>query len=393
MVGIDSHIGQEDRPRSGPSGQETTLTATTLRAVAGLDLAITDTHLERVRIAVVIPCLNERGSITNVVRDFRTALPGATVYVYDNGSEDDTSSVAREAGAVVRREPRRGKGEVVRRMFADIEADVYVMVDGDGTYDAGTAREMVTALIEDNLDMVIGRRPHAVGEAYRRGHVVGNRLLVWMYRVFFGSEFEDMESGYRVMSRRFVKSFPTTSSGFQIEPELTVHAIEIKAPSREIESNYFARDADESKLRTFRDGFHILRGSIVFYKELHPGRFFSALFGLFALAGVLAGIPVIQQYADSGEVLRVPLAVLAASLEVVAFICLVAGVILDSIARRHRELKRLHYLNYHAPAELVADAAQIRRSSEEPRAGSVERERAAAEAPEAGPLPVAPGRR
>jgi hypothetical protein len=391
MFGGGTHGGQEDRRRSGAIGPEATLTATTLAAVAGLDRAITDTHLDRVRIAVVIPCLNEQGSIASVIRDFKAALPGATVYVYDNCSEDDTATTARKAGAVVRSEPRRGKGEVVRRMFADIEADIYVMVDGDGTYDAGAAHEMVTALIEDNLDMVIGRRPHAVGEAYRRGHVVGNRLLVWMYRVFFGSEFEDMESGYRVMSRRFVKSFPTTSSGFQIEPELTVHAIEIKAPSREIESNYSARDADESKLRTFRDGFHILRGSIVFYKELHPGRFFSALFGLFALIGVLAGIPVIQQYAETGEVLRVPLAVLAASLEVVAFICLVAGVILDSIARRHRELKRLHYLNYHAPAELVAEAAQIRDLSGESRDHDAERERD--KAPESGSLPVVPGRR
>ncbi len=341
----------------------------------GLEEAKTDTHLERVRIAVVIPCLNEQGSIAKVVGDFREALPGATVYVYDNGSEDETSSVAREAGAVVRREPRRGKGEVVRRMFADIEADVYIMVDGDGTYDPGSARKMVAALIEDNLDMVIGRRPHAVGEAYRRGHVIGNRGLVWMYRVFFGSEFEDMESGYRVMSRRFVKSFPTTSSGFQIEPELTVHAIEIKAPSLEIESPYFAREEDESKLRTFRDGFHILRGSIVFYKELHPGRLFSALFFVFALAGVIAGIPVIQQYADTGEVLRIPLAVLAASLQILGFLCLVTGLILDSMARRHRELKRLHYLTYHAPAELVAHRAAVPRSATELSAGYVEQHR------------------
>jgi glycosyltransferase involved in cell wall biosynthesis len=312
---------------------------------------------ERVRIAVVVPCLDEQGAIADVVRDFSSALPGATVYVYDNGSEDSTVSAAERAGAVVRHEPRRGKGNVVRRMFADIEADIYVMVDGDGTYDASAAPQMVSTLIEDNLDMVIGRRSDHVGPTFRRGHALGNRLFAWLHRVFFGSEFEDVFSGYRVMSRRLVKSFPTTASGFEIEAELTVHALDVRAPSREISTVYGARGGDSaSKLRTYRDGLRILIRSILFYKELHPGRFFSILFAIFAFAGLLAGIPVIQQYADTGEVLRIPLAVLAASLEVVAFVCLVAGVILDSIARRHRELKRLHYLQHHAPAELITPA-------------------------------------
>ncbi len=320
------------------------------------------------RIAVVVPCLDEQGSVANVVRDFNEALPGATVYVYDNGSADETAHAAREAGAVVRHEPTRGKGNVVRRMFADIEADIYIMVDGDDTYDASAAPAMVSTLIEHNLDMVVGARSDHVETAYRRGHVLGNRLFGWLHRVLFGSEFKDVFSGYRAMSRRFVKSFPTTSGGFEIEAELTAHALDVRAPSHEMETAYGSRGEDsESKLRTYRDGLRILGQSILFYKELHPGRFFAAFFALFALAGLICGIPVVQQYADTGEVLRLPLAVLAASLEIVAFVCVVAGVILDSIARRHRELKRLHYLNYHAPAELVAPATQIVRSTEEPK--------------------------
>ncbi|MGH2714132.1 MAG: glycosyltransferase family 2 protein, partial [Thermoleophilaceae bacterium] len=296
----------------------------------GFDPAGADALVARARIAVLVPCLNEQGSVATVVRDFKAALPGATVYVYDNDSEDATSTTAREAGGVVRREPRRGKGNVVRRMFADIEADVYVMVDGDDTYDARAAREMVSTLIEHNLDMVVGSRSSHVHAAYRRGHRLGNRLFALLHRVLFGSEFEDVFSGYRAMSRRFVKSFPTTSSGFEIEAELTAHALDVKAPSTEVRTEYRARGDDSaSKLRTYRDGVRILIRSILFYKELHPGRFFSALFMVFALAGVLAAIPVLSQYADTGQVLRVPLAVLAASLEVVAFVCMVAGVILD----------------------------------------------------------------
>jgi glycosyltransferase involved in cell wall biosynthesis len=313
-----------------------------------------------VRIAVVVPCLNEQDAVAQVVRDFTTALPEATVYVYDNGSDDSTCRAARQAGAVVRHEPRRGKGNVVRRMFADIEADVYVMVDGDGTYDASVAPDMVTTLIDENLDMVVGSRSSHRDAAFRRGHVLGNRLFAWLHRVFFGSEFNDVFSGYRAMSRRLVKSFPTTSSGFEIEAELTAHAIDVRAPSRELPTYYGARGGDSaSKLRTYRDGVRILIRSILFYKELHPGRFFSILFVVFGFVGLLAGIPVIEQYAETGKVLRIPLAVLAASLEIVAFVCLVAGVILDSIARRHRELKRLHYLQHRAPAELVAPATRI----------------------------------
>jgi hypothetical protein len=330
---------------------------------------------ERVRIAVVIPCLNEQNAVADVVRDFTATLAGATVYVYDNGSDDSTAAAARRAGAVVRHEPRRGKGNVVRRMFADIEADIYVMVDGDGTYDASAAPEMVSTLIEHNLDMVVASRSDHLGTAFRRGHMLGNKLFAWLHRVFFGSEFDDVFSGYRAMSRRLVKSFPTTSSGFEIEAELTAHAIDVRAPSREIPTAYGARGGDStSKLRTYRDGIRILVRSVHFYKELHPGRFFSALFALFALAGLVAGAPVIQEYAESGLVPRLPLAVLAASLEVVAFVCLVAGVILDSIARRHRELKRLHYLQHHAPVELVTPPATIGAAPGAGRAGEDMRE-------------------
>ncbi len=319
-----------------------------------------ETLVERVRIAVVVPCLDEQHAIGEVVRDFREQLPGATVYVYDNGSTDATATAADAAGAVVRHEPDRGKGNVVRRMFADIEADVYVMVDGDGTYDASAAPDMVATLIEHNLDMVVGARTNHVAQAYRRGHQIGNRFFGWLHRVLFSSEFDDVFSGYRVMSRRLVKSFPTTSSGFEIEAELSAHALDVRAPSREVLTAYGARGEDSvSKLRTYRDGLRILLRSVLFYKELFPGRFFGALFALFGFAGLLAAFPVIQQYADTGEVLRLPLAVLAASLEIVAFVCMVAGVILDSIARRHRELKRLHYLQYHAPAELIPPAASL----------------------------------
>jgi glycosyltransferase involved in cell wall biosynthesis len=309
---------------------------------------------EHARVAVVIPCLNEGGTIAKVVRDFKASLPGASIYVYDNGSTDDTPAVAREAGALVRTEAKQGKGNVVRRMFADIEADVYVMVDGDDTYDASVAPSMVGTLISENLDMVVAARTGVAVEAYRRGHRLGNRLFAGLHGLLYGSRFVDVFSGYRAMSRRFVKSFPTTSSGFEIEAELTAHALDVWAPSAEINAEYRSRDAEsESKLRTYRDGLRILLRSVLYYKELQPGRFFGVVFLCFALAGALAGVPVIQQYADTGEVLRIPLAILAASLEVLAFICLIAGVILDSIARRHRELKRLSYLQHTAPAALA----------------------------------------
>lgn len=307
------------------------------------------------QIAVLVPCRDEEAAVTRVVSDFRTALPHATVYVYDNGSSDRTVEVAERAGAVVRTEPAVGKGNVVRRMFADIDADVYVMVDGDDTYDAGAAPAMVRMLLEQNLDMVVGSRVSEVDDAYRRGHVIGNRIFSWLHGVLFRSEFGDVFSGYRVLSRRLVKSFPTTANGFEIEAELSIHAVDIKAPCAEVPTRYRARGGDSSsKLRTVSDGIRILLRSVLLYKEMHPARFFGALCLLFAAAGLVLAIPVLQEFADSGQVPRFPTAILAASLELLAVILLTAGVILDSLARRHREVKRLHYLQHAAPSDAVA---------------------------------------
>jgi glycosyltransferase involved in cell wall biosynthesis len=308
---------------------------------------------------VLVPCLNEAADIGFVVRDFRAALPLATVYVYDNGSTDDTSARAVEAGAVVRRESRPGKGNVVRRMFADIEADIYVLVDGDGTYDAAAVPEMVQLLRTENLDMVIGRRVSATGSAFPAGHVAGNRFFNVLHRVLFGSSFQDILSGYRVMSRRLVKSFPTMVDGFEIETELTAHAVEIKAPCVEIDTVYIPRSVgSESKLHTYRDGVKILVRSLLLYKELRPARFFGFFAMIAGLVGIVLAIPVIGDYARTSRVPRLPTAVLAASFELLAFLLLTAGLILSSLARRHQELKRLHYLSYASPLD-----AMVRESS------------------------------
>jgi glycosyltransferase involved in cell wall biosynthesis len=313
---------------------------------------LTDPNL---RIAVLVPCHNEERSVGDVVADFRAVLPTCTVYVYDNCSTDETPTVARRAGAVVRNEPRVGKGNVVRRMFADVDADVYVMVDGDDTYDASAAPAMVRTLVEENLDMVVGARVSEAADAFRRGHVLGNRLFTKLHALLFGSQFGDVFSGYRALSRRLVKSFPTTATGFDIEAELSIHAIDIKAPSTELPTRYRPRGSDSaSKLRTYSDGVRILLRSVLLYKELHPARFFGALCAASAVLGVVLAIPVVSEFADSGQVPRFPTAILAASLELLAAILLTAGVILDSIARRHREMKRLHYLQQAAPAEVLA---------------------------------------
>jgi glycosyltransferase involved in cell wall biosynthesis len=309
------------------------------------------------RIAVLVPCKDEARSVARVVQEFRAALPGCTVYVYDNNSMDDTAAIARSAGAVVRSEPAPGKGNVVRRMFADIEADVYVMVDGDGTYEADAAPAMVQLLFDQSLDMVIGNRVSEVDEAYRRGHVLGNRFFNWLHQFLFGSGFHDVFSGYRVMSRRLVKSFPTMAPGFEIEAELTAHALDIRAPCAEVPTRYLARgDDSNSKLRTYRDGARILGRSLLWYKEMQPARFFGAFFAAFAVTGLVLAIPVIDEFARTGQVPRFPTAILAASLELLAFLLLAAGVILDSIARRHREVKRLHYLRYVGPVERAIGA-------------------------------------
>ena len=305
------------------------------------------------KVAVLVPCYNEESSIADVVKAFETVLPEAVVYVYDNNCTDRTAAVATEAGAVVRRETRQGKGNVVRRMFADIEADVYVMVDGDDTYDAASARHMVDLLVAENLDMVVGARKPMDGddEAFRRGHTLGNRLFNRIGRLLFGSGFTDIFSGYRVMSRRFVKSFPLTSSGFEIETEITVHAVELGAPVAEVETPYGSRRGESaSKLRTYRDGSRILRIALALFKELRPMRFFGILFGFFTVVAIALGIPVVAEYARSGLVLRFPTAILAAAIQTLGFIFLTAGIVLDSVSRARREVRLLAYLAIRAPS-------------------------------------------
>ena len=306
----------------------------------------TPTLPSNITIAVLVPCYNEEAAIGSVVRDFRQALPSATVYVYDNNSSDRTVEVAREAGAVVCNEPLQGKGNVVRRMFADIEADVFVMTDGDDTYDANSAPMMVQKLLDENLDMVNGKRVHREQEAYRPGHQFGNALLTSLVATIFGKRFEDMLSGYKVFSRRFAKSFPSLSSGFEIETELTVHALELRMPVAEVETHYGARpEGSESKLSTFADGFRILRMIATLIKEERPLQFFSTLFGLFAIASIVLSIPVITTYLETGLVPRLPTAVLATGLMLLGFLSLACGLILDTVTRGRQELKRLQYLS------------------------------------------------
>ncbi|MBU6419983.1 MAG: glycosyltransferase [Proteobacteria bacterium] len=301
------------------------------------------------RIAVLIPCYNEEVAIGQVVRDFAAALPAALIFVYDNNSKDRTREVAALAGAVVRTEALQGKGHVVRRMFSDIEADAYVLVDGDGTYDAAAAMEMVKRLLAEQLDMVNAQRIELAGEgpvgAYRRGHRVGNRVLTGLVRFVFGDRIKDMLSGYRVFSRRFVKTFPALASGFETETEFTIHALDMLMPIAEVPTKYRERPPGSvSKLRTYSDGFRILNTIVKLVKEERPLQFFSiAGLALFVL-GVLISLPVLVTYARTGLVPRLPTAVLAMGFVVVAFLSFTCGLILDSVARGRREAKRLAYL-------------------------------------------------
>ncbi|MBT8422658.1 MAG: glycosyltransferase [Gammaproteobacteria bacterium] len=297
-------------------------------------------------IAVLVPCYNEEAAIGDVVRDFKAALPAATIYVYDNNSSDRTAEVARDAGAVVRNEPLQGKGNVVRRMFADIDADVFVMTDGDNTYDAQSAPAMIRKLLDDSLDLVNGRRIHEETEAYRPGHQFGNTLLTSLVAMIFGKRFDDMLSGLKVFSRRYVKSFPSLSSGFEIETELTVHALELRMPVAEMDTRYGARpEGSESKLSTFSDGFRILKTIAMLIKEERPLQFFLALFGLFAVSAIVLSIPLVLTYLEIGLVPRMPTAVLVTGMMLLAFLFLACGLILDTVTRGRQELKRMHYLS------------------------------------------------
>ena len=307
-------------------------------------------HESGLEVAVLVPCFNEEAAIEKVVKDFQSALPNATVYVYDNNSTDRTGEVAAAAGAQVRKEYRRGKGNVVRRMFNDIEADVYVMVDGDDTYDASRAPELVMKLVDENLDMVVGRRIETHQAAYRAGHRLGNAVLTGLVRWLFSATIVDMLSGYRVFSRRFVKSFPSFSREFEIETELTVHAMQMKMPVSEVDTNYKERPpGSTSKLRTFRDGWRILVTIMNLMRNERPLLFFSWIGLMLAIVAVILGIPVIKTYADTGLVPRIPTAILCTGLVVMSFISIATGLILDLISHVRRETKRLAYLQYPAP--------------------------------------------
>lgn len=307
--------------------------------------------LQAPAIAVLIPCYNEAATIAGVVAEFRSELPGATIYVYDNNSTDDTTAIARAAGAVVRAEPRQGKGYVVRRMFADISADIYILVDGDATYETAAARRMIGKIKDDGYDMVNGLRVHTDSAAYRAGHLTGNRVLTGLVTSFFRAKSKDMLSGYKALSRRFVKSFPSTSSGFEIETELLIHAIELDVAMCEIATAYRERPAGSvSKLSTFRDGILILNMIAHLFRDLLPLRFFTILAVVFAVMAAVAGTPVILEYLSTGLVPRFPSAIAATGLVVLSALAMFAGLILDSVAKGRREAKLLAFLS-HPPVD------------------------------------------
>jgi glycosyltransferase involved in cell wall biosynthesis len=305
------------------------------------------------RVAVLVPCYNEEAAIALVVRDFRAALPDAAIYVYDNNSKDKTAERARDAGAIVSSETRQGKGNVVRRMFADIEADIYVLVDGDDTYDAFVAPALVRKLVAENLDIVSGRRIATGQAAYRAGHVLGNRLLTGLTAMMFRVKLGDLLTGYRVMSRRFVKSFPFTAEGFGIETELTVHAVRLLMPMVEVDTKYKERPAGSvSKLNTYRDGVRILLTITSLVREERPLIFFSGIFAMLAILSLLVGTPVVLEFVRTGYVPRLPTALLATALMILAFLSLASGLILDTVTRGRWELKRIAYLAIPGPKDL-----------------------------------------
>jgi glycosyltransferase involved in cell wall biosynthesis len=307
-------------------------------------------EFNKLEIAVLIPCYNEEIAIPKVIRDFRRSLPSAKIYVYDNESSDRTAEVAAQEGAIVGYEPFPGKGNVMRRMFSDIDADVYVLVDGDDTYDASVAPELVRTLLDKQLDMVNGARVTEIQEAYRFGHRFGNRLLTGLVQTIFGKQFNDMLSGYRVFSRRFVKSFPAISSGFEIETELTVHALELRMKTAEVPTRYKDRPAGStSKLNTIRDGLRILKMIALLVKEERPLTFFTSVFAVLAMLSVGLAIPIVIEFMQTGLVPKLPTAVLSVGIMLVAVLSLMCGLILDTVTHSRRELKRLAYLEIRAP--------------------------------------------
>ena len=304
------------------------------------------------KIAVLVPCYNEEIAVAQVVRDFRAALPEATIFVFDNNSTDNTAAAARAAGAEVFREAHQGKGNVVRRMFTDVDADIYVLVDGDATYDAPSVRTMIARLLDDRADMVVGNRVDRDKAAYRAGHRTGNRLLTQSVATVFGSHFSDMLSGYRVFSRRFVKSFPVLSGGFEIETELTIHALELGLPVAEIDTPYYARpQGSVSKLNTWRDGFRILWTILQLYRAERPLRFFGGIGAAMAVVSIGLAVPIVITFLETRTVPRLPTAVLSTGLMLAAFLSFAVGLVLDTVTRGRREMKLLAYLAHRAPGE------------------------------------------
>ncbi len=300
---------------------------------------------DNLEVAILVPCHNEEVTIANVVRDFRAQIPNAAIYVYDNNSTDNTAQVAADAGAIVRKETQQGKGHVVRRMFSDIEASVFVLVDGDDTYDAASVGKLIDTLLSEHVDTVNARRVSNVDKAYPFGHQFGNRMLTGIVNWLFGKRCTDILSGYRAFSRRFVKSFPALSTGFEIETELTVHGLSLNIPMAEIDTPYKDRPEDsDSKLNTYRDGFRILWTIMILTKDYRPFFFYSIISAVLAGLSLATGIPIVIEFLNTGLVPRFPTAFLAASVMVLAFLSLATGLILDSVARGRREVKRLHYL-------------------------------------------------
>ena len=303
------------------------------------------------RIAAIIPCYNEEAAIQTVVNDLRAAVPGMDLIVYDNNSTDETARVAREAGAEVRFEGRKGKGNVVRRAFADVDADIYLLIDGDDTYDAAAARQLIDTLVDGHYDQVLGVRRQASDSpsAYRPGHETGNRLFNRLVGWLFGDPVSDMLSGYRVFSKRFVKSFPALSREFEIETELTVHSMSMRVPQTEVEVGFKDRpEGSESKLRTYHDGFRILWLIVELLRHERPFLFYSLFSALFVAIGLGLGIPVIVDFAATGEVERFPTAILASSFVLLGFLALMVALILDGLLRSRREAMRLEYMRWPA---------------------------------------------
>ena len=310
-------------------------------------------------IACVVPCHNEEAAIGKVVADLRESVPEARIYVYDNNSTDRTADVAREAGAIVRTERAKGKGNVIRRAFADIDADALLIIDGDDTYDASRANDLVKALFDGPYDQVLGARRETTEGAYRPGHAVGNKLLTGAVRTLFGNDVTDMLSGYRVFSRRYVKSFPALSREFETETEMTVHALNLRLSTLEIPVDFKDRpEGSESKLRTYRDGWRILKVILTLARRERPALAHSIVAGLLAVISLMLGIPVLAEYFRTGEVARFPTAILASAIMTIAVIVVLVGYVLESVMHMRQEQSRIAYLSYSAPLRVQAGAGR-----------------------------------